>query len=260
MAIGALELAVRAREGEAGLLEMIEDPQCPAGRRMASVALFAQSAFVHVVFLVTVDTAGLRVAEGLGAMALRAAHHIVQAEQRKARQVMVEADLAVPVLLAVAGVAALLEFQAMRVGGAMAADTVGGGFLLGGGRGMTGVAVELGMPPEQRKARLLLMVELCGLPVAGGMALAALAAALAAVDIVRGVAAHAGLGSGFVLATEMTATAADGLMGAGQAEFGLAVIEVTARPVVVVVAVSALVAELATVVVILLVAGRCSPF
>src|ERR1700688_4865942 len=99
---------------------MIEHPQCPAVRGMASVALFAQSTLVHVVLLVAIDATGLGVAEGLGTVALGAAHDVMQAQQREARQVMVETDLAVPVLLAVAGVAARLEFQAMRIGGAMA--------------------------------------------------------------------------------------------------------------------------------------------
>ncbi len=77
MAVGAFQLAMRARQRESSLLQMIEDPQCPTIRVMASVALFAQPAFVHIILLVAVNTARLDVAKGLGAVALGAADHIM---------------------------------------------------------------------------------------------------------------------------------------------------------------------------------------
>src|SRR5258706_14886079 len=101
---------MRARKRESRLFEMIEDPQCPPIRRMASVALFAQPTLVHVVLGVTVNTPRFHFAEGLGAMALSAADHIMSTQEREAGQVVIKTDLAVPILLAVAGVTARLEF------------------------------------------------------------------------------------------------------------------------------------------------------
>src|SRR5215472_8635308 len=48
------ELAVRTREGESGLLAVIELPQPPAVGGVAAGAVLAEVALVHVVLLVTV--------------------------------------------------------------------------------------------------------------------------------------------------------------------------------------------------------------
>lgn len=77
MAVGALELRVRTKQSKACLLEMIVFPQCPSVRAMATVALFAQAALMDVVLPVAVDAARFGLPEGLGTVALRAAHHIM---------------------------------------------------------------------------------------------------------------------------------------------------------------------------------------
>ena len=77
MAVGTLQLGVSTKQSKASLFEMIVLPQCPTIGAMATVALFAQSPLMHVVLPVAVDAARLGLTEGLGAMALRATHHIM---------------------------------------------------------------------------------------------------------------------------------------------------------------------------------------
>ena len=77
MAVGTLELGVRTKQPKASLLEMIVFPECPTVGAVATVAFFAQSAFVHVVTFVAIDAPRFGLAEGLGAMTLGATHHIM---------------------------------------------------------------------------------------------------------------------------------------------------------------------------------------
>ena len=234
---------------------------------------------------------------------------------------MVEADLAVPVLLPVAGVAGRLELRAVRIRGAVAGEAVGAELLcvdIGRVAHVTvefrvdadqrefrlgqvvvfhrpplvvivaavafaaktpGVrivgfvaavailrdlvleisapvaagAVDLRVVAEQCKARLLLVIESGFLPAGGGVALAAVSAALAAMRVVRGMAADAGFRRGLVAAAEMAAAAAHGHVCAGERKGGLVMVEARTGPVVHVVAIITGRGQLALVVVVLFV-------
>ena len=125
---------------------------------MATVAFFTQSTLVDVVLAMTVDTARFGFAKRLGAMALRATDHIMQTKERKDRQVMIEIDLAAPILLGVASVASGMEIPPVRAGRAVAAVAIGRQLLGRRIRRMTGVAVQLGVYPHQRKSGLRQMI------------------------------------------------------------------------------------------------------
>src|ERR1700730_3010336 len=82
------ELAVRTAQGKSGLLAVIKLPHFPAVRRVASGAVLAQVALVHVVLLVTVDTLVADIAVLAGQMTLLAGNRDVQADQGKFREVV----------------------------------------------------------------------------------------------------------------------------------------------------------------------------
>ena len=166
MAIGALQLGVGADQRKVirSLLRMIERPQGPAVRRMAALAFLAEAALVHVIVRVAVDAGQGRIIEGQRRMALCAAHHPMQPEQREIGQVVVEHDVGAPGLLAVAGFASALELAAVRILAAMAARTVLGELLARYGGRVTGVAIDLGVRAHQRKFVLPGMVVVLDLP------------------------------------------------------------------------------------------------
>ena len=150
MAVRALKLAVRTQQSEVRLLAMIELPQRPAIARMAALAFLAQAILVHVILGVTVDTPALGIGECQRPVALCAAHHPMQTNQRETGQIVIEQHACTEGGLAVAVLAAPLELAAMRVLAAMAARAVLGKFLRGHRRRMTGIATDPCMRPFQR--------------------------------------------------------------------------------------------------------------
>src|SRR5271157_2776191 len=108
---------------------------------MAAFAFLAQPTFVHVIVRMAVDAGGLRLRESQRRMALRAADHPVQSQQRKIAHVMVEYELGPPGVLAVTGFAAALELAAVRILATVAAHAVLGELLGGRGAGVAGVAI-----------------------------------------------------------------------------------------------------------------------
>src|SRR5215469_1325759 len=72
------QLAVRAGEGEAGLLAVVELPQAPAVRGVAAPTVLAEIAFVHIVLAVAVDAFLADVAIFTGQVALLARDGHVQ--------------------------------------------------------------------------------------------------------------------------------------------------------------------------------------
>ena len=98
-----------------------------------------------------------------------------------------------PSIVVMAVAALVAEAGGMRVVGAVAAVAVLRDLVLVVAAAVAGEAVDLGVHAEQLVAGLLEVIELRGLPLLGDVALGAVGAARAAVLIVRGVAADAGL-------------------------------------------------------------------
>ena len=131
---------------------------------MTGVALLAQAALVNVIVRMALDALQWGLIEGQCGVALRAADDTMQPEQWESGQVVVEHDVGGPGVLSMAGFAAALELAAMRVLAAMASSAVLWEFLLRNHRGMTRVAVEPGVHPDERKVRLFRVIVGHGLP------------------------------------------------------------------------------------------------
>jgi hypothetical protein len=99
MAIGTLQLGVRPEQREVSFLGVIEDPQRPTVRGMTIFAFLAEAALVHVIVRMAIDASRRSPSEGQCRVALYAAHHPVQSEEREFPQVMIEYDVAAPGIL-----------------------------------------------------------------------------------------------------------------------------------------------------------------
>ena len=125
-------------------------------------------------------------------MALRAADHAVQPEQRVIAQVVIEQQVGAPGILAVAGIAVALDFAAVRVLAAMAADAILGELLIGDRGRVAGVTIDLRMCAHQRKlVPSGMVVGLGELPMLVVVAIAAFGAEAIGMGIVGAVAAVA---------------------------------------------------------------------
>jgi hypothetical protein len=71
-------------------------PEVPAVRRMAAGAVSAEAAFMNIFGGVTPVAIARRAFKSLRGVALRAGDDDVQAEERKIRQIMIEAHVGVP--------------------------------------------------------------------------------------------------------------------------------------------------------------------
>lgn len=89
-------VAVGARQGEVGLPVVIEQGFRPSDRVVAESAFFAKIAVMRVVIAMTVSAGLWRITEHVRVMAGIAFSVVVFAEQRKARQAMVEEHLVLP--------------------------------------------------------------------------------------------------------------------------------------------------------------------
>jgi len=98
MAAGASDFAVRAGEGEASFLSVVELPNIPAVRVVAVDALFAQGAFVYVVALMTAATILRDAFVARAHVTLHAGNGDVQSKQRKAAQIVIKRDFDSPAL------------------------------------------------------------------------------------------------------------------------------------------------------------------
>ena len=145
---------------------------------------------------------------------------------------MIEADIAAPVLLAVAAVAGRLEFHTVRAGSPMTGRTVRAELLLVGVGRMTGVASEPGVHADQCKFRFRQVVIFHRLPDLVTVATVALQAEAPGVRIIRLVAAVAILGNlVFEFAAAMTPQAINLGVAAQQREVGfLFVVEFRGLP------------------------------
>ena len=118
---------------------------------MAAIAFLAEPPLVHVIVRVAIDAGQRCPVEGQRCVTLRTGRDPVQPQKRKIGQVVVECQIGAPCPLAMAGLASGLELAAVRVCAAMATGAVPGELLARNGRGVTGVAIDLGVCAEQRK-------------------------------------------------------------------------------------------------------------
>lgn len=199
---------------------------------MAGVALLAQTALMYIVLGVAAAAGGLRIAERLRRMALHAAHDAVQTEQRVLRQVVIEADVGAPGILAVACGTLSGHLAAVGIFAAMAALAILRQLVLSLSR-MTGVAVELGVRAFEGKFVPSGMVVDERMPLVVAVAIAALRTKTARMRVVGAVAAVAILRDPvFVVAAAVTSETVDLGMRAEQRVTGLLrVIELGALPV-----------------------------
>lgn len=98
LAVAALarDSRVRAVQGEAGLLVVVEPPLSPVDRVVAAGAVLAEATVVWIFVAVAAGAIVGCVAEHVRVMALRALELGVRTEQRKLRQAMVEENIVRP--------------------------------------------------------------------------------------------------------------------------------------------------------------------
>ena len=132
-------------------LLMIELPQRPATRRVATGTLFAEGPFVHIVMCVAIVATHGRAAVYERRVALRAANNAVQTEQRIPGQVVIERDIRAPSLLTMTDIAIASQLPAVWIFAAMAAGAVTCKLLRLDRRGMARVTVDFRVCPGERK-------------------------------------------------------------------------------------------------------------
>ena len=192
MAVGTSQFSVRAGERKMCLLVVIELPDRPAIGRVTALALGTQSAMMHILRGVAAIAVDGGSAERLAAMALRTTDDGVQSQQREVGQIVIELDAVRPTVLAVTVFATGRQLAAVRVLRVVAGGAVGAELLGIDGRGMAGVAVELGVCPEQGDFRLRGVVVIHRMPDLVAMALLAFATETASVSIIGAVATDTG--------------------------------------------------------------------
>lgn len=122
MAGEAVEPGVSPGEREPRIAIVIELPERPAVRVVATGTIAAQPALVAVVCTVTRYAVHGRVAKTPRCMALATGHHAMQADQRKTGDVVIERDRLAPAGRLVAVLATLAELALVGIVSAMARD------------------------------------------------------------------------------------------------------------------------------------------
>lgn len=112
---------------------------------MTALAFLAEPTLMYVIMRMTFHAFRRCAVEGQRRVTLRATYHTVQSQQRIAREIMIENDIGVPSLLAVAGIAAAFELAAVRIFTAMTPHAILGQFLGFYRRGVTDMAINLGV-------------------------------------------------------------------------------------------------------------------
>src|SRR5262245_6378271 len=219
-----LQGTVGAGQGVAGLLVVVETPARPAVGVVAGRTIGSEAAgVVHV--LVAAGAGGGGLFEGGGPMAGLAGDGGVQADQGKARQVVVEGHRLAPARLLVAVLAGRPELALVGIILAVAGGAVGGQPVAAGLGLVAALAGELGMATEEGKPRRFVVVEGHGGPFCRGVAGLAAAAIATRVLILQAVTGAAGGGQPLVALTGMALAAGDLLVGGHERELRLAVIE-----------------------------------
>ena len=251
---------VRSSQWKIRLPIVIELPCSPVGWVMAVVALVAEAAAMRVVVGVTGGASTVGIMKRGRGVATIARERGVGAEQREARDVVVEPNLGRPAGRHVAGGTAIAELSFVHVVRGMARAAISGQ-RLGEIASVARVAGKLPMAGRQREAGLGLVIEQHGIPVEVVVATTAIGAEAAFVRVVFAVAGIA------VAATEifevggaMTVPAVQTFMAAdeGEARDGH-VVEADLGPVCRAVTVCALGAVTAFVYIVVTVTARAGP-
>ncbi len=236
MAGVTFELFVSAVQRSLRLGVVIEDPQLPAIGVVACAALSAQTPFM-VGVLVAIGTLARGLFEGLRQMAFFARHHAMQANEGKARQVMVKGNVFAPARRIMAFRALFAELSLVHIILFMAAVAAARLFHFGKrARGLTlpvrrhvgdvsrslfmaAFARRLFMLAGKGEAGVLVVIKNHSLPFIGLMTGFALVAELAIMSILQGVTAHTGRWQILVALINMAGLAAHFFMAVGQGEF-----------------------------------------
>lgn len=181
----ARDLLVDSDQWEPGLPRVVEAPQPPPVRIMATGALCPEPSLMEI--LVTALTGHRRVLVGRRAVALLARHRLVQAYQREARNLMIEGELLPPARIAVARLATFAQLALMRILLAVTGHARRRELVPIEVTGMATLAFHLGMGISQREARLV-VIEADRLPFFLIVARLALVAEAAGMDVLKTVA------------------------------------------------------------------------
>ena len=158
-----LQALMRSRQRIPGLCRMVEAPARPSIRVVAQGAISAQPPLVMPV-PVTTRANPRRVLERRRAMTFLARHDGMAADQRKARNVMIEADLLPPAGLAMTAFAAGSELAFMRIILLVAGHAGRRELVAIEIARMAPVTLDLYVPAAQRKLGGLVVIEAHRLP------------------------------------------------------------------------------------------------
>ena len=148
----------------------------------------------------------------------------MQADQRKARQFVIERQVPSPIRIVVASFTSLTQLALVRIVLAMAGDASCCELVAVEISGMAGVAFDLDVCTPQRKFGLV-MIEMVCLPLALVMTGFAFAAIAAGMNVLQAMTGDAGGRQVLVEFAGMAGRAGDILVGPLQRKFGLAVVE-----------------------------------
>ena len=174
MTTGTRHLCVGARQREVSFLPMVELPDTPAIRRVASRAFHAEASLVDVFGAVAVDAGTGRAFVCTSDVTLLARHRYMQAHQREVREIVVKVSVAAPARRRVALSAVHAELPGVHVAGTMAGDAARLEVLACHDAGMAGVAVDLFVPSFERPLGVARVIEGGRKPLLVAMARAAL--------------------------------------------------------------------------------------
>ena len=154
---------VRSRERKSRLFVVIEAPARPSIRIVAVCAVRAEAAGMKHI-LVASRTIAWRVLEGRGAVAFLAGDGGVQADERKASEIVIERDFLAPTHLVVALAATIAELPLVRVVFLMAARACHRQFGLVDIAFVAGITLDRRVLALERKFRRFGMIEMHDLP------------------------------------------------------------------------------------------------
>jgi hypothetical protein len=208
VAAGASQRLVCAGQRKIGLLTVVKVPDAPAVGGVATVAFLTQTALVHILCRVTAVASSSSRSEAEGTMTLCAADNIVQPQQRKIAQIMIEADITPPGLLRMTAITAADQKATVRINGTMAAQAFRAQCLGGKVSGVTGMAVQMSMVTTQRKTGFGRVIVVDGLPLVVAVAVLTLFPEAGGMRVIRAMAANAGTRQLVVIATAAVTTQA----------------------------------------------------
>lgn len=158
--VGTGQLGVRAIERKTGGGRMVEEPEPPVIRRMATRARGSERAAVAVVLGMTIRAAGRRRIELPCRVAGLAWHGRVHTHERKRGEIMIEIRDLGPRSRSVAALAPLALAAGMDVVGPMTADAFACQRIRLDRNLVARLTGELAVPPVQREIRRFRVVEL----------------------------------------------------------------------------------------------------